>query len=99
MSLIHPKIISPQQGAFIKWRENSDNINLAQEVIKGIGRKDRGGNIVFKLDLEKAYDRLEWDVLNSIVYNSDFILTSFACQWYPSFPTSLDNFDYFHWLS
>lgn len=55
------KIFSPQQGAFTKGREISDNIKLAKEIVKGIDRKTRDDNAVFKLDMEKAYDRLERD--------------------------------------
>lgn len=53
------KIISTQQGASTKDREISDNIDLTQEIIKRIDRKIRGGNIGFKLYMEKGYDRLE----------------------------------------
>lgn len=54
-----PKIISSQQSASITDREISENINLAQEIIRGIDRKNRGGNVVFKFVIEKVYDRLE----------------------------------------
>lgn len=77
MGLILPKILSPQEGAFTKGREISDNINLAHEIVKGIDKKNRGGNVVFKLDMEKAYDKLECDFLNSMLskfgFNSHFI--------------------------
>lgn len=43
------KIILPLQGAFIKARETSDNINLALEITKRIDKKNKGGNVVFKL--------------------------------------------------
>ncbi|XP_058108932.1 uncharacterized protein LOC131251981 [Magnolia sinica] len=63
LSKILPSIISPEQGAFIQVRAISKNIALAQELYKEINRKVRGGNIVLKLDMEKAYDRAEWGFL------------------------------------
>ena len=41
-------------------RRTSDNIIIVQEVIRTlISRRGRTGYVVIKLDLEKAYDRLE----------------------------------------
>lgn len=37
-----------------------ENVGLAQELMQCIGRKAYGGNIILKLDMEKAFDRLEW---------------------------------------
>lgn len=55
----------------------SDNILLAQELIGKIDRKSRGGNIALKLDMMKAYDRLEWDflfrMLEQFGFNSQWI--------------------------
>lgn len=51
--------MSPQQYVFINGREISDNINLPLEIVRGIDKNNRGGNLVFKVDMEKAYDRLE----------------------------------------
>lgn len=35
------------------------HIVMAQELIRDIDRKSTGGNVGFKLDMAKAYDRLE----------------------------------------
>ena len=50
------KIISFQQTGFIKGRNIMENYLLAQEVVSGIGKKFRGGNVVLKLDMSKIYD-------------------------------------------
>ena len=55
------EIINPCQAGFVLRRRTSDNIILVQEVIHTLKyRKGRTGYISIKLDLEKAYDRLEW---------------------------------------
>nr|XP_027066533.1 uncharacterized protein LOC113692333 [Coffea arabica] len=55
-----PKLISPQQSGFVRGRNIVENYLLAQEIVAGIGKKSRGGNVVLKLDMAKAYDRVSW---------------------------------------
>ena len=60
------KLMSPVQSAFIPGRRGVDNVIIAQELLYTMDRmKGRDGYIAVKVDLEKAYDRLEW----SFVYN------------------------------
>ena len=60
------KLMSPVQSAFIPGRRGVDNVIIAQELLYTMDRmKGREGYIAVKVDLEKAYDRLEW----SFVYN------------------------------
>ncbi|XP_042974708.1 uncharacterized protein LOC122306346 [Carya illinoinensis] len=40
-----------------------DNMALAQELVQGLSRKVRGGNVMLKLDMAKAYDRVNWKFL------------------------------------
>ena len=53
-------IISPFQNAFIKGRSISDNIILGSETINVIKKrnKDKGSLRALKLDMDKAYDRI-----------------------------------------
>ena len=45
-------------------RRTSDNIILVQEVIQTLKSKQgRAGYVALKLDLEKAYDQLEWSFI------------------------------------
>ena len=49
------------QVGFVLDRWTSDNIILVQEIIHKMVRKSKPkGHIVLKLDLDKAYDHLEW---------------------------------------
>ncbi|PKU59509.1 hypothetical protein MA16_Dca028431 [Dendrobium catenatum] len=63
LTLILPKIISPNQIGFVKGRSIFDNILLAQEMVHDINAKIICGNILHKLDITKAYDNLNWDFL------------------------------------
>ena len=55
------EVINPCQAGFVPGRRTSDNIIIVQEVIRTlISRRGQTGYVALKLDLEKAYDRLEW---------------------------------------
>ena len=55
------KLISPLQSAFIPGRSIHDNILLTHEIMHKY-RKTTGkiAWVALKLDMKKAYDRLEW---------------------------------------
>ncbi|WCJ29110.1 LINE-1 retrotransposable element ORF2 protein [Euphorbia peplus] len=62
LQLLLPKIIAPTQCSFVPGRQIIDNIVMAQEVIHSMRRKKgKQGYVAIKIDLEKAYDRLNWD--------------------------------------
>ena len=61
-------LVSPFQAAFVPGRRGLDNVVIAQELIHSIHRKKgRMGQLILKLDLEKAYDRLEWDFIREVL--------------------------------
>ena len=54
------KLISPLQTAFVPGRKGVDNVIIAQEIIHSLGKKKgMTGYMALKIDLEKAYDKLE----------------------------------------
>ncbi|XP_061375716.1 uncharacterized protein LOC133317851 [Gastrolobium bilobum] len=60
-----PSWISPNQCSFISGRHGSDNVIIAQEVVHSMKkRKCAKGWMAIKLDLEKAYDRLNWQFIH-----------------------------------
>ncbi|KAL6202861.1 hypothetical protein ACLB2K_026565 [Fragaria x ananassa] len=59
------KWISPNQVSFVPGRQISDNIMIAQEILhKCKNAKGTKGFMAWKVDLSKAYDRLNWNLLN-----------------------------------
>ncbi|KAA3472023.1 reverse transcriptase [Gossypium australe] len=64
--VVLPKLISQEQAGFIAGWNIFDNIILAQEVIHSM-RCNRTGRqwMAIKLDLEKAYDRVSWEFINT----------------------------------
>ncbi|KAG6527823.1 hypothetical protein ZIOFF_009957 [Zingiber officinale] len=63
LRLMLDKIISPSQSGFVAGRLISDNILLAQELNHKLNYHIRGGNLILKLDMAKAYDRIQWSLL------------------------------------
>ena len=54
------KLISPFQSTFVLGRKGLDNAIVVQELIHTISsKKGRVGYMAIKVDLEKAYDKLE----------------------------------------
>lgn len=58
-----PSLISESQSGFERGRLISDNILLAQEMAQSLNVKTRGGNIIIKMDMMKAYDRIDWSFI------------------------------------
>ncbi|KAM6543834.1 hypothetical protein CsatB_008281 [Cannabis sativa] len=67
-------LISHNQGAFLSNRIIFDNILIANEVINAINGRKAGkvGWAGLKLDMEKAFDKVEWGFLESIFLHFSF---------------------------
>ncbi|XP_074346861.1 uncharacterized protein LOC141685668 [Apium graveolens] len=62
---ILPGIISDNQSAFVPGRNITDNVLVAFELLHYMKQKKKGleGEVVLKLDVSKAYDRVDWSFL------------------------------------
>ncbi|KAL9685919.1 hypothetical protein QQ045_023373 [Rhodiola kirilowii] len=63
LKIFLPKLISNEQSGFVEGRSIHESIGLAHDIVKDINNKVYGGNVVIKLDMSKAYDRLSWNFL------------------------------------
>lgn len=59
---ILPGIIADNQSAFVPGRNITDNVLLAFELLHYMKQKKKGmeGEVDLKLDVSKAYDRVDW---------------------------------------
>jgi hypothetical protein len=71
---ILPDIISPTQSAFVPGRMITNNVLLAYEITHLMHTKKGGrdGLVAVKLDMSKAYDRVEWDFLEQMMRRMGF---------------------------
>lgn len=67
-----PLIISQNQFGFLTGRNIAENVLLAQEIIREINKRNKNINVVVKLDMEKAYDRVSWIFLTKMLRRFDF---------------------------
>lgn len=61
-------LISPCQISFVPWRHGTNNAIICQEIIHSLRHmKAKRGAVILKVDLENAYDFLEWSFIESTV--------------------------------
>ncbi|GJU33654.1 hypothetical protein Tco_1182008 [Tanacetum coccineum] len=58
-------LVDENQSAFIPSRQISDNILLSQELMRGYHINRGFAKCAFKVDIQKAYDSVEWEFLAS----------------------------------
>ncbi|KAL9674087.1 hypothetical protein QQ045_030357 [Rhodiola kirilowii] len=74
LQVLMDEVISPMQCAFIKNRLLTDNILIAQEVTHYVHSISKQKQVygLLKLDMAKAYDKIEWDFLELILLQLGF---------------------------
>ncbi|KAM1703274.1 hypothetical protein ACFXTN_026319 [Malus domestica] len=69
-----PKVQNPEMNAFVRGRQIQDNIGIAHEVFhfQKVRKAKRRFDVGIKLDMQKAYDRVEWDFLDAVMERMGF---------------------------
>lgn len=65
------KVIGQSQTAFIPGRHILDGVVILHEVLHTL-KKGHHSGIIFKLDFEKAYDRVQWSFLFEVLQRKGF---------------------------
>ncbi|CAL1373659.1 unnamed protein product [Linum trigynum] len=73
-----PSIVSPGQNGFVRGRQIVDNVLIGHEVMQYLKNKRVGKQsfMAVKVDMEKAYDRVEWPFLFALLEK-----LGFSAQW------------------
>ncbi|KAM2745333.1 hypothetical protein PS2_021080 [Malus domestica] len=71
---IMPKVIGENQSAFVAGKQIQDNILVVHEILHSLNHQSEEihKGMAIKLDMAKAYDRVEWDFLLSIMSKLGF---------------------------
>lgn len=64
-------VISPTQSSFVPGMQIIDNVVICQEMVHSLWHKrGRKGGMILKIDLDKAYDRLEWSFIQETLLDA-----------------------------
>ena len=82
IALVAQKIIRPSQTAFLPGRNIMEGAIILHETIHEMHRKKLNG-VLFKIDFEKAYDKVKWSFLQQTLRMKGFSET--WCNWIKTF--------------
>ncbi|KAL0291209.1 UNVERIFIED_CONTAM: hypothetical protein Sradi_7031800 [Sesamum radiatum] len=93
--LVLEKLIDNCQNAFVPGRSIADNVLLAQEILSDYNQKKLPPRCTIKVDLQKAYDMVDWDYLLAVLhlfkFPDRFIVWVEQCITTASFSISLNG--------
>ncbi|XP_059294448.1 uncharacterized protein LOC132047418 [Lycium ferocissimum] len=102
LEVILPSLISPNQSGFVKGRNIIENVLLTQELLANIRKRGKHANVIVKLDMANAYDRLSWRFLVQVLRKMgfaevyvDMVYRLIANNWY-SILINGQSFGFFH---
>ncbi|KAL0292780.1 UNVERIFIED_CONTAM: hypothetical protein Sradi_6973800 [Sesamum radiatum] len=95
MKLVLHSLIDYSQNAFVPGRCIADNILLAQELLSGYNQARLPQRCTIKIDIQKAYDSVQWDFLLQILklfnFPSQFISWVEQCVTTAAFSIALNG--------
>lgn len=66
-------LIGPFQSSFLPGRGTTDNAIVLQEIVHAMKKsKKKNGEVAYKIDLEKAYDHVDWTFLSQTLLDFGF---------------------------
>ncbi|XP_042958141.1 uncharacterized protein LOC122293703 [Carya illinoinensis] len=85
-------LISLNQSAFVPGRLISDNILVAYEVLHSMNSRMKGkrGCMALKIDMSKAYHRIEWSFVETVMVKMEFPI-----RWIRLIQSCLNSASYF----
>lgn len=73
LKLVMDKLVGVGKTSFIPGRSSTDNVIVAQELFHTLKkRRGRKAGFILKVDLEKAYDRVDWGFLRAVWEHTGF---------------------------
>ncbi|GKC04232.1 putative RNA-directed DNA polymerase, eukaryota, reverse transcriptase zinc-binding domain protein, partial [Tanacetum coccineum] len=89
------ELVSENQSAFVPGRRISDNIILTQELMHNYHRDKGPPRCAFKVDIQKAYDTVDWRFLGFILkrfrFHQSMIKWIMVCVTSPSYSISING--------
>ncbi|XP_074292948.1 uncharacterized protein LOC141619825 [Silene latifolia] len=67
LGIILPSIVDQNQGACIQGRSILENVLICQDLVRLYKRPAASARCVFKIDLQNAYDTVEWDFVDHLM--------------------------------
>ncbi|XP_045797887.1 uncharacterized protein LOC123892085 [Trifolium pratense] len=73
-NVILPDVVDEEQSAFFKGRLITDNSLIAMECFHWLNKKVKGkrGTMALKMDMAKAYDKMEWAFIRGVLQSMGF---------------------------
>lgn len=74
LKVVLSDLVDASQSAFIVGRSIQDNVLIAFDLLHSMKRKTKGknGDVALKIDISKAYDRVDWSYLDCILHRMGF---------------------------
>jgi hypothetical protein len=71
LNLVAKKVVSLTQSAFMSGRNIMEGVVILHETVHELHTKKRDG-VIFKIDFEKAYDKVKWSFLQQTLRMKGF---------------------------